>query len=110
MFDNLKNIGSVIKQAGEMKERMAEIQAELKSKTVEGEAGGGAVRVVMNGQGRVVSVSLDDNLIAGIVGDDKDMVEDLIAAAVNNGMDRVQELLSSEVGRLTGGMDLPFLK
>ena len=110
MFDKIKQMGELMKMAGQAKERMAELQAELEKKQVEGESGGGAVRVVLNGKGRVLKLELDKLLLLGIAGDDKEMVEDLIVAAVNQGMERVQELMGEQMRELTGGIDLPGLE
>lgn len=110
MFDKIKQMGELMKMAGQAKERMAELQAELEKKQVEGESGGGAVRVVLNGKGRVLKLEMDKPLLMGIAGDDKEMVEDLIVAAFNQGMDRVQELMAEQMQGLTGGMDMPDLE
>jgi len=109
MFDNLKGLSSLLKNSGQLREKAEQFKAELENRTVEGEAGGGAVRVTLNGRGRVLRVDLDPNLLAGIAGDDKTMVEELIAAAVNHGMDKVQDLIAEQMREMTGGMDLPGL-
>lgn len=110
MFDNLKNISQLMKLAGEAKTKAAQMQAELEKKIVEGEAGAGAVRITMNGRGRVLRVDLDQNLLVGIAGDDKTMVEELIAAAINAANDKVQQVIAEEMKKLTGGMDLGALQ
>lgn len=107
MFGNLKDIGKIMKMAGEAKERAAEMQAELERRTVTGESGGGAVRVTLNGKGRCLRIETDPALFAGLVGDDKDMAEDLIAAAFNDGMEKVQQVVLEETQKITGGLDLP---
>lgn len=109
MFDNIKNFAAIMKQLPELKERAEQMQAELERKTVEAESGGGAVRVTMNGKGRVLRLEIDQPLMAGIAGDDKVMVEELIAAAINVGMDKVQALLAEQMRGVAGGMDLPGL-
>jgi DNA-binding YbaB/EbfC family protein len=110
MFDNLKNLGSIMKQAGEFQERAEQMKEELERKSVEGESGGGAVRVTLNGKGRCLRIELDEPLLAGLVGDDKAMVEDLIAAAYNAAMDKVQELVADEMKKAAGGIDIPGLQ
>jgi DNA-binding YbaB/EbfC family protein len=109
MFGNMKDLGSLMKQAGQFREKAEQLKQELERKTVTGEAGGGAVRVTMNGRGRVVHMEIDQNMLSGLAGDDKEMVEELITLAVNNAMDKVQELIASEVRELTGGMNIPGL-
>ena len=110
MFDNFKNLAGLMKQAGAMKQKAAEMQAALEAKIVEGESGGGAVRVMMNGKARVLRVELDQPLLLGIAGDDKAVVEELIAAAVNVATEKVQQLIADEMRRMTGGMDIPGLQ
>ena len=109
MFDNMKNLGSIMKQAGQFREKAEELKNELERKTVTGEAGGGAVRVTMNGRGKVVRMEIDQNMLAGLAGDDKEMVEELMTLAINDAVDKVQELIAAEVRSLTGGMDIPGL-
>ena len=109
MFDNMKQFASIMKNLPEMKARAEHMQAELERKIVEADAGGGAVKVTMNGKGRVLRINIDQPLMMGIAGDDKAMVEELIAAAINSGMDKVQGLLSEEMRNVAGGMDLPGL-
>ena len=87
---------------------MQKAQEELANLEVTGEAGGGMVRVVMNGRHEVRGVNIDDSL----VGDDKDMLEDLIAAACNDAVRRVADATSERLAGLAGGlppgMKLPF--
>jgi hypothetical protein len=97
-------MGKLLKQAKKMQEDMERAQAELANKEVVGEAGGGMVKVTMNGRHEVRGVAIDDAL----VGDDKDMLEDLVAAACNDAVRRVNELTQSEMSGLTAGMKLPF--
>lgn len=107
MFDGLKNLGNLMKMAGQAKEKAAELQAELEKKQVIGESGGGAVRVTMNGKGVCRQVEFDSNLLLGLAGDDKTMVEELTAAAINQANEKVRALALEETRKLMGGMDLP---
>lgn len=97
-------MGKLLKQAKKMQEDMEKAQAELANKEVTGEAGGGMVKVTMNGRHEVRSVNIDEAL----VGDDKDMLEDLIAAACNDAVRRVNEMTQSELSGLSAGLKLPF--
>jgi len=110
MFDQLKNLGSLMKNAGEIREKAQQMKAELEKKTVTGEAGGGAVRVVLTGQARCVSIDIDKNLMVGIAGDDKAVAEELIVAAFNDAQKKVHELLAEHVQEITGGMNLPGME
>lgn len=129
MFDNLKNLGSLMAQAGQLREKFEQLQNELANKTVEGDAGAGAVRVVMNGKFEVLSVRLDRPLLAVLTGavgaggesgttasdgsgsaaGDTQMIEELIAAAFNAAALKAQQLVKQEMAGLTGGMNLPGL-
>jgi len=110
MFDQMKMIGSLMKNAGALRERAEQFKQELEKKTVESESGGGAVRVVMNGRGRVQRIDLDQNLLTGLAGDDKTIVEELIAAAVNGAVEKVQTLMQEEIKKAAGGLDIPGLE
>lgn len=99
-------MGDLLKQAQEMQARMAKIQEELASKTVQGSAGGGMVQVTVNGQLNITRVQIESSVINP---EEKDMLEDLILAAVNDGMRKARELASAEMSKLTGGMKIPGL-
>ncbi len=107
MFGNMKNLGQLMKAAGQFKEKAAELQAALERRTVEADAGGGAVRVAANGKGRILRIDIDQALMAGLAGDDKTVAEELIASAVNAALAKVQEVVAEEMKELAGGMDLP---
>jgi DNA-binding YbaB/EbfC family protein len=82
---------------------MQKLQAELAAEEVEGEAGGGMVRVVGTCKHEVRRVTIEPRLL----GEDKDMLEDLIAAAVNDMNRRIEETVQSRMAGLTGGLPLP---
>jgi len=84
---------------------MAEIQEELDSMKVEGEAGGGMVKVVVTGKKNIVSVNVNQE----ILGEDKEMLEDLILVAINQALDKVDTISKDKLGALTGGMNIPGL-
>ena len=100
------DISSLMKQAQEMQSKMRDVQEKLSKMTITGSAGGGMVEVVVNGQGDVVSVKIEDPLISV---DEKDMLQDLIASATNDGIRKAKELSKQEMGNLTAGMNLPDL-
>jgi len=110
MFDNIKNLGNVMKMAAQAKEKAGEMQAELERSRVTGESGCGAVRVTLNGKGRAQRVDIDPALMAGLAGDDKTMAEELIAAAFNDGMEKVQELVMEKTREMTGGLNIPGME
>lgn len=96
-------IGNLMKQAQKMQEDMQRAQEEIANMEVEGQSGGGLVKVLMNGQHELRKVSIDDSL----VGDDKDMLEDLVAAAVNDASHRLADASRERLSGLTNGMELP---
>jgi hypothetical protein len=96
-------MGGLMKQAQKMQEDMQKAQAEIAKMEVEGQSGGGMVKVIMNGRHELRSVKIDDSLMA----DDKDMLEDLIAAAVNDAVRRIEQESSSKMSGLTAGLNLP---
>lgn len=96
-------LGGLMKQAQKMQEDMQKAQAELATLEVEGQAGGGMVKVTMNGRHEIRRVNLDDSLM----GDDKEMLEDLLAAAVNDAVRKVEQQSSDKMSGLTAGMNLP---
>jgi hypothetical protein len=110
MLDQLKMLGSLMKNVSALKERVPQIKAELERRTVEGESGGGAVRVSMNGKFRVVRLHIEAPLMAGLAGGDKLAVEQLIVAAANDAVEKVQRLIAQEMKNAAGGLDIPGLE
>ena len=99
----MKGLGQLMRQAQEMQATMQKAQEELASIEVEGQAGGGMVKVVMTCKHDVRRVSIEPNL----VGEDKDMLEDLIAAAINDANRKVEQTVQERLSSLTGGLSLP---
>jgi hypothetical protein len=95
-----------MKQAKKMQEKIASIQAELESKTVEATAGGGMVTVIVNGKFEILSLKIDKEVVNP---EDVDMLQDLIMAAVNEGIRKAQEMATAEMSKITGGFNIPGL-
>lgn len=95
-----------MKQAKKLQERMANLQQELETMTVETTSGGGMVSVVVNGKFELQSLKIDREVVNP---DDLDMLQDLIMAAVNEGIRKAQEMTSAEMAKLTGGLSIPGL-
>jgi len=93
----------MMKQAQKMQADMQKAQEEIGNMEVEGQSGGGMVKVLMNGRHEVRRVSLDDSLME----DDKEMIEDLLAAAVNDAVRRIEQESSEKMSGVTAGMNLP---
>ena len=102
----MKGMGNMLKQAQQLQSKMAKMQEELAHKTVEASAGGGMVKVVANGKQQIVSLEIEKEVVDP---EDVDMLQDLILAAVNDALARAQEMVSSEMGKLTGGLNIPGL-
>ncbi len=100
----MQNFNTIMKQAKKMQERMGQLQKELETKTVEADAGGGMVRVVVNGKFEIVSLKIEKEVVNP---EDIEMLQDLVAAAVNEGIRKAQEMASSEMGKITGGLNIP---
>ncbi len=93
----------LITQAKKMQEKMKETQEALKKIEVEGISGGNAIRVIMNGDGELKKISLDENLLK----EPKEIVEDLIVAAHNDAKSKLRKKTSEEISKATGGVNLP---
>jgi nucleoid-associated protein EbfC len=102
----MKDLGKLMKQAQQVQERLAEMQARLAEKTVEAAAGGGMVTVVMNGKHEVVSIKIDPEVVNPA---EVEMLEDLVMAALNEARSRVDDMIRNEMSALTGGLPIPGL-
>lgn len=96
-------IGNLMKQAQKMQEDMQRAQEEIASMEVEGQSGGGLVKITINGAHEARKVSIDESLL----GDDRDMLEDLVAAAINDASQRLAAASKDKLGAVTAGMQLP---
>jgi len=102
----MKDIGKLLKQAQQMQAKMAEMQERLAEKTIESSAGGGMVKVTMNGRHEVISLKIDPEVVDPA---DVEMLEDLVIAAVNEARSRIDEMVKAEMSSLTGGISMPGL-
>jgi len=100
------NMSQMLKQAQKMQADMAKVQEELLTKTVDASSGGGAVQVVVSGKMELVELKIKPDAVDP---EDVEMLEDLIKAAVNEGLRKAQDMANSEMGRLTGGLNIPGL-
>lgn len=99
-------MGNLARLAHQMQAEMARVQAELEAATIEGTAGGGAVRVTVTGKQEVVSVAIDPEAAEG---GDVEILQDLVVAATNDALRGARELAEQKLGALTGGMRLPAI-
>lgn len=100
----MKNINQMMKQAQQLQEKMAEMQERMNQVEMTGVSGGGMVKVTVNGKGEMKSLAIDPALV-----DPKEVevLEDLIIAAFNDAKTRVEAHVAGEMGKLTGGLNLP---
>ena len=90
----------------QMQQQLMKAQEELGNETVEGTAGGGAIKISMTGHQKVHSVTIDPEVVDP---EDVEMLQDLMAAAINEAVSKSHELASKRLGALTGGMKIPGL-
>jgi nucleoid-associated protein EbfC len=102
----MKGMGNMMKQAQQLQSKMLKMQEELAERTVETSAGGGMISVVANGRQQVVSITIDKEVVDP---EDVEMLQDLVLAAVNDALSKAQEMVAGEMGKLTGGMNIPGL-
>jgi DNA-binding YbaB/EbfC family protein len=100
------DISNIMQQAKAMQEKMAKIQDELSKKIITGSAGGGMVQINVNGQGEVLSMTIEKPVIDPA---EAEMLQDLIVAATNDALRKAKDLSKEELGQLTGGLDIPGL-
>jgi DNA-binding YbaB/EbfC family protein len=97
------DFSKMLSQAQEMQKKMGEAKESLKNISVEGESGGGAVKVVLNGNNEMISINIDPKTLK----EELSIVEDLIVAATNNAKKNVEVKVQEEMSKLTGGLQLP---
>ena len=95
----------ILQQAQEMQGRFHKIQDELQQQTLTGSAGGGMVSVEVSGTGQIRRIKLDPSVVNP---NDVEMLEDLVVVAVADAQRKAQTLAQEEMGKLTGGLQLPF--
>ncbi len=101
-----KGLAGIMKQAHMIQQKMAKLKEEAELKTAEASSGGGAVRVCVNGKHQITSLTIQPEAVDP---NDVEMLQDLITSAINEAFKKVQAELSSEMSKITGGMNLPGL-
>jgi DNA-binding YbaB/EbfC family protein len=102
----MKGMGNMMKQAQQLQSKMMKLQEELADKTVESSSGGGMVKVTANGRQQILSIQIEKEVVDPA---DVEMLQDLVLAAINDALAKAQEMVSSEMGKLTGGLNIPGL-
>lgn len=102
----MKNMGNMMKQVQKMQKQMQKAQEDLKEVTIQASAGGGMVTVTANGHKEIVDIEIKQEVVDP---DDVEMLQDLVLAATNDALKQVDELVSKEMGKYTGGLNIPGL-
>ncbi len=98
----MKNLANMMKQAQQMQGKMQEMQAKLDAMTVEGQAGGGMVKITLSGKSDLKRLVIDPSLM-----DDREVLEDLIVAAHADAKQKVEAAMAEEMQSATAGLNLP---
>ncbi|NOT34505.1 MAG: YbaB/EbfC family nucleoid-associated protein [Candidatus Eisenbacteria bacterium] len=101
----MKSFGDLVKQAQKMQKQMTEVQEQLGNERFDASAGGGLVKAVVDGRQRLKELKIDPKALAE---KDVTLLEDLILTAVGEAQKTSEEHMKSALGRVTGGMNLPF--
>lgn len=103
---NLGNIGGILKQAMQVKERMEALKEKLTDERIEAAAGGGMVKLTLNGRMEVLEIKIDPEIIDK---NEPEVLETLVRAAVNEGIRNTRALVEGKMKELAGGIDIPGL-
>lgn len=106
-FGGMGSMGGMqgmLQKVQKMQAEMAKVQEDIKARKFETTAGGGVVKVEMNGKKEVLGITIDP---AAVDPEDVEMLEDLIMAALNEAMHQVDEVSEQEMSKITGGVKLP---
>ena len=100
----MKNLANMLREAQKLQQRMNELQEKLAALEVEGQAGGGLVKVVLGGKGELKRVSIDPSVVDP---QEVEVLEDLIVAAAADAKAKLEARLREEMQAITGGLPLP---
>lgn len=95
------NLNNIMKQAKQMQSKMMHVQEKLAEERVEASVGGGMVTATFNGQGDLISIKIEREVISP---DDQEMLEDLVTSAVSEGIRKSRELMNERMGGITGAL------
>lgn len=100
----MKDLMGVMKQMGEMQARMQKMQEELGAMEIEGQAGGGLVKVTLTGKGDMKRMHIDPSLMKP---DEAEILEDLVVAAAQDAKAKLDVQLQEKMQEMTGGLPIP---
>ena len=98
------NMNNMMKQMQKMQKKMEEVQAEVDATELEATAGGGAIKVVVNGKKELLDIEIDPSVVDP---EDVEMLQDLVIAAVNEGLRKAEDFAANEMKKVTGGLNIP---
>ncbi len=104
MFKELGQVFGMMKNLPKIREEMDKLQARLSQLQAEGDAGGGMVKIRVNGHMEVQACAISDEALKA---NDKELLEDLIAAATNQALKKVRQLVAEETSKMAAGFGLP---
>jgi len=99
-----RGMGNLMKQAQQMQQKMARLQDDLLTKEIEATAGGGMVTAKVNGKQQLLALTIDPSAVDP---EDVEMLQDLVMAAINEAVRKSQDMAQEEMGKLTGGLNIP---
>ena len=100
------SMSKMLKQAKQMQEQIAKMQEELEQQEIESSSGGGAITVTITGKQMITALKINPDAVDL---EDIELLEDMIMAAINEGIRKSQEMVSTEMARITGGLNIPGL-
>jgi len=100
------DMNKIMQQARQMQEKMRQVQEDLARQVVSSSVGGGMVTATVNGKRELLSIHIEKSVIDP---EEAGMLQDLVTAAVNDAMRKAMELAQAEMGKLTGGINIPGL-
>jgi nucleoid-associated protein EbfC len=100
------NMNNLLKQAQKLQKQMEDTKAEIEQRTVEASSGGGAVIAVVNGKRQIIDIKIKQEVVDP---DDVEMLQDLVLTAINEALNKAEQMMNEEMGKLTGGFNLPGL-
>ena len=100
----MKEIMGMMKQAKDLQEKMQRMQEDFAALSIDGSAGGGLVKVTLNGKSEMKNIRIDPSLLKP---DEAEILEDLIVAAINDARGKAEQKLADKMRELTGGLSLP---
>ena len=102
----MTDFNKILEKAKEIEKKMKESQENLKKIEVDGSSGGDAIKVILNGDGEMVKILINDKILK----EDKEIIQDLIIAAHNDAKNKLKSKTSEEITKATGGLGVPGFK